>query len=145
MVSKWMAILLAGFLWGVGADIDFTLAFGLGGTAVFLLTALVTVSLFWYKAFRRKLSSPQLWIGILHGLMVEALLFVIAGLIFGLTSPELPGPGLGFPHLLVYLGSALVALFLLLVFSLIVRFLKARVDKRQGRTTPKRSRKDRKK
>ncbi|CAA7602287.1 Hypothetical protein DEACI_2961 [Acididesulfobacillus acetoxydans] len=145
MASKWIAILLAGFLWGVGADIDFTLAFGLGGTAVFLLTALVTVSLFWYKAFRKKLSSLQLWIGILHGLMAEALLFVMAGLIFGLTSPELPGPGLGFPHLLVYLGSAIVAAFFLLAFFLIVRFLKARVAKRQGRPLSQRSRKDRKK
>lgn len=141
MAFKWIAIFWAGLLWGLGADIDFTVAFGLGGTAVFLLTALVAGSLFWYKAFRRKKSPLELWIGIFRGLIVETLVFPVAGLIFGLTSPEVPGPNLGFSHLLIYSGSAFVGVLLLLALSLLVHLLKARLTKQKSRLVPERAKK----
>lgn len=136
MAFKWIAVLIAGILWGLGADLDFTVAFGVGGTAVFLFATLLSGTLFWFKAFRRKRSPLQLWIGIFRGLVVEALLYPLAGIIFGLTSPFNLGTSQGFFQTLLYSGSGLIGGFLALVFFLIARLLKLLLAKQTRRRFP---------
>ncbi|MHB1653718.1 MAG: hypothetical protein ACYCVD_14775 [Desulfitobacteriaceae bacterium] len=124
MIGKWISILLGAVLWGLGANIDFGVAFGFGGTAAFLIVALLTIAILWKKGFRSGKSGLELWILILRGLAWEALLFPVASLILGLFSPQALGPGVNLKTLLIYsglLGGFLAVVFLFNVHLLITR------------------------
>lgn len=132
MAGKWLTVLLGAVFWGLGANIDFGLAFGFGGSLVFILVGLATALLLWQQGFRSGKSGPELWSLILKGLAVEAVLFPAAGLIMGILSPLALGPGVSFAGFLVYLG--LLGGFLAAVFLFSAYLLKRRIKPLQERS-----------
>ncbi|MDI6813573.1 MAG: hypothetical protein QMC95_12895 [Desulfitobacteriaceae bacterium] len=134
IIQKWMAIILGGFLLGLGADLDFGVAFAFGGTVVFFVAALLTAVWLWYLSFRSSRTPRELWISIFKGLAVESLLFPVASLILGLAYPQSLSPGITLKTLMIYsalVGGILAATFMFNAHILAMR-PKVRLQAKDG-------------
>lgn len=80
MIKK-LSIFLGALLWGLGADLNVSVAIGKYGLIAFFAGAVLAAGLLIRKGFQENQSNKDLWILIFRGLAVEALLFPIANLI----------------------------------------------------------------
>jgi hypothetical protein len=80
-VIKKLSIFLGALLWGLGADLNVSVAIGKYGLIAFFAGAVLAAGLLIRKGFQENQSNKDLWILIFRGLAVEALLFPIANLI----------------------------------------------------------------
>ncbi|AFM40735.1 hypothetical protein Desaci_1747 [Desulfosporosinus acidiphilus SJ4] len=128
MINKLLSIVFGAVLWGLGLTIDVAVAIGKYGLPAFLAGVLLALGLLISKAFLDKKASLDLWVIILRGLAVEALLFPAANLImvFMLTK--------GFPFEItraVLIESGLIAVILAGVFFFNAHLLNKKVRRRQ--------------
>lgn len=125
MIGKLFAVVFGTLLLGLGANIDFGLAFGQGGTTVFAIMSFLSAAFLSNQGFRANKQGSYLWIFILRGLAIEAALFPVASLIMGIISPQSLGQGLSLMNMLIY--SGLLGGILALVFLFIASQLRRRI------------------
>lgn len=134
MLGKIISAIIGSFLWGIGANIIIGVAFGTYGALAFSVVALCAMGLLLYQGLRVGKGSIDIWVFIFRGLGVEALLFPIANMIMGLTTPHtLPGGDL--KVLLIY--SGFIGVLLGITFFFNARLLNTRIKVMQVRINQK--------
>ena len=104
MGFKWFTVIIGALWWAFGATLDLTVAFGSGGTIIFSVMLVLSFYFLYRTGFRRNKSKTDLWVIIFRVLSIEAVLFSLAILVLGLTTPEVFTAGTTLKDLFVDYG-----------------------------------------
>jgi len=117
MGFKWFTVIIGALWWAFGATLDLTVAFGSGGTIIFSVMLVLSFYFLYRTGFRRNKSKTDLWVLIFRVLSIEAVLFSLAILILGLTTPEVFIAGTTLKDLFVDYGIPGLAMAVLFWFN----------------------------